>query len=146
VTAGRRALVKAGFAAIVGVPGTLVFVPIIALALSTFLFGIVGAGADGNFEFGAPARGALLALIWSGAGLAGLMGFWAWVFLRRGAGRRQRLAIAACVAAGMCAVVPFALGGLWLGGLALIGLASGATICVWLVAPRAPLNPDADSA
>ena len=137
----RRALVKAAFAVVVGVPGTLVFVPVIALALVTFVTSVLGV-MIGNTAGSAPVRGALLALVWSAGGLAGLIGFWAWVFMRPGAPPKARVAIACCIGAGMCAVAPFALGGELLGGLALIGLAAGAAIGAWLVFPAAPLNPD----
>lgn len=139
----RRTLVRAIFAVVVGVPGTLVFVPVIALALSVFLTGVLGAVMGYSAESG-PMRGALLALAWGGAGVIGLIGFWAWVFMRRGTSRRGRTAIACCVGAGMCAVAPFALGGDLLGTLAVNGLVAGTAICAWLLFPRAPLNPDAD--
>ena len=79
MTGARRLLVKLAAALLVGVPITLI--PAFFLAWGFF------AGIEGLFappKVRAVQAGALT-LMWSLAGILGILGFWAWIFLARNA-------------------------------------------------------------
>lgn len=138
MTGIRRFLVKGAAALLVGVPFTLI--PAFFLAWGLF------AGLEGLFappKVRAVQAGALT-LMWSLAGILGILGFWAWVFLARNARRKVRNLIAVTLAAGLASLLsagvpPEGVEG-WLflaGGLAALGVPM-----LLLLKPHLSWNPD----
>ncbi|MBK8322873.1 MAG: hypothetical protein IPL06_09065 [Betaproteobacteria bacterium] len=134
----RRFLVKLSAALLVGVPLTLL--PAFFLAWGLF------AGIEGLFappQVRAVEAGALT-LMWSLAGILGILGFWAWIFLARQARQKVRNLIAVTLAAGLASLLSAGLhaqgteGILFLaGGLVAIGVP-----VLLLLKPRLSWNPD----
>jgi hypothetical protein len=129
----RKIVIKGTIAVLFGLPGTLLFVPVIALGIFTGGMLLV----EGSNLFGSA-----VTLGWGLAGLVGLAGFWAWVFLRDNPSAKGRIGIAACIFSGICAVVPFISGDGIFSFLAVLGSVAGLIICLWLLVPKLPLNPD----
>ena len=135
MTLSRGAKVRTAIAVVVGIPGTVFFTPLLAVPLL--------AGALGLSDWQGVPHG-LLFLTWGLAGVAGLIGFWTWVFSRPPLSKRRRLLVGLAVLAGVCAVVPVTLGSnVYVSSLAVLGVVAGLAICSWLVLPNSPLNPDA---
>jgi hypothetical protein len=135
----RRVVTKTVIALLVGIPGTVLYLPLVLFVV--YLGGL--SAADQLYGPLEIAKSGLLVL-WGLAGFLGLAGFWYWVFLRPDTSRRRRLVAAACVFAGVCAVVPLLLGASWVyAGVAAAGCLVGIVVCLWLVLPNLPLNPDA---
>jgi hypothetical protein len=129
----RKIVIKGLIAVLFGLPGTLLFVPVIALGI--FTGGLLLLQGPNFF-------GSIVTLAWGVSGLVGLAGFWAWVFLRDNISAKGRIIIAACIFSGMCAVVPFISGEGIFSFLAVLGSVVGFIIFLWLLAPKLPLNPD----
>jgi hypothetical protein len=137
MTLSHRAKWKGAIAICVGLPGTIIFLPMT-------LIGILG-GVE-ELSRATPLWKSPLPLVWGGAGLAGLCGFWAWTVLGPNAKTTVRTTVAVCVLMGMCAVAPFAFLFVYnylVSAAAAFGLIIGCAISVWLVLPDSPLNPDA---
>ena len=131
----RGAKVKAAIAVVVGIPGTIFFTPLLAVPLLT--------GALSLSDSQAAQQG-LLFLLWGLCGAIGLVGFWVWVFTRPPISQRRRVLLIIAILAGVCAVFPVTLGAnVYVSSLAMLGIAVGLVVCLWLVLPNSPLNPDA---
>ena len=131
----RGAKIRTALAVVVGIPGTVFFVPLLSVPLLT--------GALSLAEWHTRQEG-LLFLLWGLGGAIGLVGFWTWVFSRPPMSRRRRLLLTSAILAGICAVVPVTLGAnVYVSSLAVLGIVVGLVICLWLVLPNSPLNPDA---
>ena len=134
----RRVILKSAIAVVLGLPGTVLFLPLLALGVVGGLLAIVQALAS---ETGSTISLVLLevapALTWGLAGLVGLMGFWAWVFVPESITARGRIVIALCVFVGVCSVAPFIFfPSLLHSALAALGTLLGMAICLWLVLPN----------
>ena len=131
----RGAKVKAALAVVVGIPGTVFFTPLLAVPLLTGALSLSGSHA---------AQTGLLFLLWGLGGAIGLVGFWVWVFTRPPISQRRRVLLIASILAGMCAVFPVTLGAnVYVSSLAVLSIGVGLLVCLWLVLPNSPLNPDA---
>lgn len=131
----RGVKVKAAIAVVAGIPGTVLFAPLLSVPLLT--------GARSLFDWQSVQQG-LLFFVWGLAGVIGLVGFWVWVFTRPPISQRRRVLLIASVLAGVCAVFPVTLGAnIYVSSLAIFGTVTGLVICFWLVLPNSPLNPDA---
>jgi hypothetical protein len=131
----RGAKVKAAIAVVVGIPGTVLFTPLLSVPLLT------GALSLSDSQ---SAQQGLLFFLWGLSGAIGLVGFWVWVFTRPPISQRRRVLLIVSILAGMCAVFPVTLGAnLYVSSLAMLGIVVGLVVCLWLVLPNSPLNPDA---
>jgi hypothetical protein len=140
VNYSRPAIVKAAIAVLVGVPATLFLLPPV---LYLICLGALSLWDKAHGRSGDVVNPGVM-LLWAFSGLAGLGGFWFWVLSRPAASMRRRIITAVCVLIGVQAAAPLALAELsllsWIVGLA---CAFGIVICLWLIIPRFPLNPDA---
>ena len=135
MTLSRGAKIKTAIAVVVGIPGTVFFTPLLAIPLLT--------GALSLSDWQSVQQGLLL-FLWGLAGAVGLVGFWFWVFTRPPITQRRRVLLTISVLAGVSAVSPITLGGnVYVSSLAMVGVVVGLIICLWLVLPNSPLNPDA---
>jgi hypothetical protein len=140
MNARSRLIVKGAFAVLVGLPGTVVFLPLIALTIfgsASSIAVALGEGAAGHVAIAEL----LPAFVWSVAGFFGLIGFWAWVFSRSPIPSRARLLIGMCVFVGVLSIAPFLfVGSCPHAALAVAGIVAGAIVCWWLVQPTAPFD------
>lgn len=138
MTGSRRFAVKLAAALLAGLP--LTAVPAFYLAWGLF------AGIEGVFAppQGRAVQAGALTLTWSLAGILGIAGFWAWVFLARNARQKVRNLVAVLLAAGIAclaaAAFPLRSGeGILLSLGAFLALA---VPCLLLLKPHLSWNPD----
>jgi hypothetical protein len=124
---------------LVGVPGTLIFLPAAAFIAISGASAIADALQGGPWSYSPPPTVAmgLLDAAWGTAGMTGTVGFWVWVTQPRWVGQRwARMTIAGAVGLGVIAMLPFA-GALLsrpsqssipLAVLAVVGIAAGAFV------------------
>lgn len=104
---GARHRVKPAVALLIGLPTTIVFGAIAALGavMGIVMLGVMGAEvADGSVP--RNAAGTVLFALWGPAGIAGLAGFWSWVFLPAAPTRRRLLLSAVGLTLGVLALAP----------------------------------------
>ncbi len=134
----RRFIVKLAAALFAGLPLTLL--PAFYLA-----WGLL-AGAEGVFAppQGRAVQAGALTLLWSLAGILGIAGFWAWVFLARNARQKVRNLIAVLLVAGIACLASAAFPSPSAAGilLALGAFLALAVPCLLLLRPDLSWNPD----
>ena len=134
----RRFVVKLAAALLAGLPLTLL--PAFYLAWGLFA-GIEGVIAPPQ---GRAVQAGALTLMWSLAGILGIAGFWAWIFLARNARQKVRNLIAVSLVAGIACLASAAFPppsgeGILLALGALLALA---VPCLLLLRPNLSWNPD----
>ena len=109
VTASKR--LRLTLAILIGLPGTVVFLPLAAFIGYAGVDAMIDALRGGPWNYSPPPtlRSGLLNTTWSAAGIAGLVGFWIWVWQPRwNTTPAGRSLIALLVAIGMVAMAPLA--------------------------------------
>ncbi len=132
VTASKR--LRLTLALLIGVPGTVVFLPLAAFIGYAGLDATIDALRGGPWNYSPPPtlQSGLLNTTWGAAGVTGLVGFWLWVWQPRWSSTQKgKFLIALLVATGMVAMAPLAMAlltspfeaSVWglLSGLGLIG-------------------------
>ena len=107
ITARR---LRVTLALLVGVPGTVVFLPMAAFMVYVGLDATIDAVRGGPWNYSPPPTvpSGLLNACWGAAGIIGLAGFWLWVWEPRWTKTPNgKLQVAALVATGMAAMAPF---------------------------------------
>lgn len=133
-----RLLVKALLAIFVGLPFTAGIGFLAVVVLFSGAASIMEAPGVRNIGAG------VVVIIWAGAGVLGLIGFWLWIFIPRAAGVVRRRITAALIFSGIASVSVLALSGeAALGTLAVIGMVVGGVLIAWLLKPDLRGNPDA---
>jgi hypothetical protein len=108
-TATKR--LRLSLALLIGLPGTVVFLPLAAFIGYAGIDVIIDAlrGGPWNYSPAPTVQAGLLSTGWGAAGIVGLVGFWIWVWQPTWSGTpRGRLLVAALVATGMGAIAPLA--------------------------------------
>jgi hypothetical protein len=157
----QRAITKGTIALLLGLPVTVFLLPAVCYLLYSGVLLLWGATRE---PWTTNLAGALFWFSWALGGILGLTGFWLWMFSTPDASRIYRFITAVFVLAGVCSAAPLVPAGIGLGfsdqargeyvlstaviavlSTAVIGLAcvAGVVICLWLVAPGFPCNPDA---
>lgn len=83
-------------------------------------------------------------LVACAVGMASLLGFWTWVFARRPMRRSTRAFVIVSLVGGLCLTLAIVLRSEdpTYTAVGSAGLAVGLAICMWLLIPSLPFNPD----